>query len=807
MNTHRRNQTMKRLAFLTLVVLLITAAAFSQLQRTFETHTRSMLRQTVYNTGELGRALEGSNSNQVGIGEQTSALEWPPNSRMTLDGILYFGQHNGQGSGLVLRAKVNGIYEARACGGITDGSGNATSVAGVYVLPGTITRTENYPLRADGTLNTAYNPDEAEEIIVARYRTTPPMNLEIVQTSRAWSYPGYDAFIIVEYDIVNNDTTDYTDGFVMSQNAFSPSAFGLMRKYGVWNESSTTSRSREEYARYNYSRMMTYVHPRDGFPDLGTAKGTSYFDQWSTPGNRGGLDAPQAIGAFPLHYDYDHLQPRSQTQYTVTDSARVWDANGKFKQPYTTETNGNRNQEMSRTIALGLDITVHNPNAINSMNTSASATSDSANWTKGYAPYGVAPFPNAMVDAQVNRAFREYWHGRMKPRASSGSGYTGAFFHYMSFGPYIFRKGEHLKFAIAQVVGYGPGVAADSVWRDAGGMNANTSSNGWFGPVPSWYNTLTYPGLSAIAGITTMGSTYLQSHELPWYVSAGKGISRTDTSKVISIRDAADRAIQMYTGAPLVKYDGVQFKPESTAASGAYRTTYIPFPAPLATVLDGKDTKNRVVWGPQVEGFKSLPSVQSAVAAGRIKSGLKHYLVMKSPDGLGPWVVLDSVAIRDSRYFNVDPDYPNQYAFRDGASVLSENYYYCVVSVDSLGGKSGMTNMTYHMTQKGSVTELGGKLYVAPNPLILSSNFGGSTKEGDIKDKIGFYGLPKRAKIRVFSYSGQLVGEIDHANSVYSHEWFQISRNSQRIAAGVYFYVVEDLDKGSTATGKFVIIH
>jgi hypothetical protein len=171
-------------------------------------------------------------------------------------------------------------------------------------------------------------------------------------------------------------------------------------------------------------------------------------------------------------------------------------------------------------------------------------------------------------------------------------------------------------------------------------------------------------------------------------------------------------------------------------------------------------------------------------------------------------VRLDSVALQDPRYYNVDPTYhANQYVFKDDQSLLSENYYYCVVSVDSLGGRSGMTNMTYHMTQKQAVKQLGGKLYVAPNPLVLTSNFGGSTREGDIKDKIGFYGLPKKSRIRVFSYSGQLVGEINHDSDVFSHEWFQISRNSQRIAAGVYFYVVEDLEKGDTATGKFVIIH
>jgi hypothetical protein len=796
---------MKRQIIAVLVLVLVSTAALAQRQRTFETHVRSMLHQTVYNTGELGRALEGSNSTTVGIPERTSALEWPPNSRQTLDGVLYYGQHNGQGSGLVLRALVRGTYEFRACGGITDGSGNQTTIAGQYVLPGEITRTENYPVLSDGSLNTNYNPNEAEEIIATKYQTTLPMKLEITQTSRAWSFPGYDAFIITEYDIYNFDDVDYTEGFVMSQNAFSPSAFGLMRKYGVWNESSTTSRSREEYARYNYSRLMTYVHPRDGFPDINTTKGTSYFNDWSTPGNRGGLDSPQAIGVLPLHYDYDNLQSRSAVTYTVSDSARVWDANGKFKQPYTTETNGNRNQEMSRTILLGLTITTHNPSGINSVNVSVSATGDSALWTKYHKPYGVAPFTGAPVDPVKNDEFRRYWHGRMKPRASSASGYTGAFFHYMSFGPYVFPKGQHLKFAIAHVVGYGPGTAADSVWRDGGG--ANSSNTGFFSPVPSWQAEISYPGLSAIAGITTMGSNYLQTHELPWYVSAGKGISSVDTAKVISIRDAADRAIQMYTGNALVKYDGEQFKPENTAPTGAYNTTYIPYPAPNLNVWDGKDTKNRLVWGPQVEGFRSLPAVQAAASAGRIKAGLKHYLVMKSPDGLGPWVVLDSVSIRDSRYYNTDPDYPNQYVYRDAASILSENYYYCVVSVDSLGGKSGMTNMTYHPTQKGAVNALGGKLYVAPNPLVLSSSFGGSTTQGDIKDKIGFYGLPKNCKIRIFSYSGQLVGEIDHNTNQYSHEWFQISRNSQRIAAGVYFYVVEDFDRGDHATGKFVIIH
>jgi len=789
---------MKRTVLFFALSVALISDAWSQ--RDYVTHTRSLLRQTIYNTGELGRALEGSNSNVVGLPEGTSALEWPPNSRITIDGIPYWGQQNGQGSALVLRALVNGSYEFRACGGVTDGSGNATAVAGVFVIPGSLTRIENYPTLPDGSLNPSYDPNEAEEIIISRYKTIAPMRLSITQTSRAWSFPGYDAFIIYEYDILNEDTVDYTEGFVMFQNALSPSAFGLMRKYGVWSESSTTSRSREEYARYNFSRLMLYVHPRDGFPEQ------TYFDVWSQPGGRGGLNSPQAIGFLPLHYDYDHLMLKQNTQYLVSDSARVWDANDKFKQPYATETNSNRNQDVQRTIDRGLSLSLHNPAGFNHKTTGSTPSADSTAWANYHAPYRVCTWNPSLQDPVRSAEMIDYWHGRMKPRALSASGYTGAFFHYTSFGPYIFPKGQSLKFSTAHAVGYGPGVSADSVWRDAGGANSTTT--GWFLPVPSWYDTLTYPGLSAIAGITSMGSTYLRNHELPWYVTAGNGISSADPSKVISLRDVADRAIQMYTGQPLTKYDGIQFRPESTPASGAYGSgqTYIPFPAPVLNVYNSADVKNRLVWSPAIEGFTSLPSVQAAVAAGRIRAGLSHYLVLRSYDGV-TWERMDSVARRDSRYYNADPTFPNQYTVRDAGSLSGEGYFYCVLSVDSLGGKSGYTNVTPHLTQQNAVDRLGEtKVFVAPNPLVLQGPFKFTGLQGDPADRLNFYGLPRRATIRIFSYSGQLITSVEH-DSYYSHEWVQLSRNDQRIASGVYFYTVEDLDTGAIVRGKFVVIH
>jgi hypothetical protein len=783
---------MKRISYLLLAVALCSTVALSQ--RDFRTHTRSMLHQTVYNTGEIGRALEASNSTTVGLPEGTSSWEWPPYSKQTLNQIVYWGHQNSFGSGILFGATIRGASVYKACGGITDGSGNATTIAGIYSIPGSVTRTENYPVLADGSLNPAYNPDDAEETIVSHFTTTDPMKLSITQTSRAWSFPGYDAFVIIEYDIVNNDTVDYTNGMVMFENAIAPSAFGLQRKYGLWNESANTTRSREVYARYNFTRYLTYVHCRDGYPDQ------TYFNQWSTDGNRGGLDGPQAVGFMVLHYDYTHLQLKSQTSYTLTDTARVWDANNKFLQPYTSQVIPNRNVDLSasRAVSYGLTLSSRTYSGFDFKSTTATPKTDSTNWATYYGP-------SRLQDAATNKALMDYWQGRPKPRALSGNGYTQTTLHYTSFGPYVFAKGQHLQFSVAELVGYGSGVAADAVLRDAGG--ASTSTTQFYHPVPSWYDSLAIAGTSGIAGLNYMGSAYLKNgaHKLPWYVT-GK-ISAADTNAVISLRNVADRAIQMYTGNQLTNYDLTQFKPENTSATGAYNSSYIPIPAPQLFVYDAADVKNKLVWGPQVEGFSGLANVQTAKAAGRIKSGLSHYIVLKSPEGLGPWTRQDSVGIRDPRYFNRDTQYPNQYVYRDTTSLLSENYYYAVISMDSLGGKSGMTNVTYHATQKGAVAHLGGRLYVAPNPLILTSSFGGSTKQGDIKDEIGFYGLPQHSTIRIFSYSGQLVGTIEHNSNTYSNEWFQISKNNQRIASGVYFYIVEDHDEGTRATGKFVIIH
>jgi hypothetical protein len=128
-------------------------------------------------------------------------MEWPSNSRLILDRQNFPGQHNSFGSGIWVAA-------TRADG------------AAVLVLRGRLQlerrprprrrrpqlarrapRIENYPVLESGDLNPAYNPDEAEEIIISEWDT--PAGIRVTRTSRAWSYPGYDSFIIYEYEFTN----------------------------------------------------------------------------------------------------------------------------------------------------------------------------------------------------------------------------------------------------------------------------------------------------------------------------------------------------------------------------------------------------------------------------------------------------------------------------------------------------------------------------------------------------------------------------------------------------------------------------
>ena len=735
----------KQIAFTLILAFAVVTIAGGQSRR-YEIQRRGMLHQTVYNTGELGRPYDDGSS---GSTPNVPSFEWPANSSLYVDGTPYNGQYNSFGAGFYIFATKNLDSTNRytdMCGAVSDNDGNASDVEGVYSQPISLTRTENYPVRADGTLNPAYNPNEAEEVIVSKWRTINT-GVTVTRTSRAWSYPDYDDFIIYEYELENTSPDTLTDMIVAWGYSLAPSLFADQREFNRWTEGDF--RARDQFARYDLTRYLSYNTDRDGTPD------PRYFDVWAASGDfGGGLDAPQAVGILPLHYDHDHLALRGETNAFVARSENryVWDATNRMKQPYINRYE-NGNLYPSKVGNYGF--------------------LDCVSQRK------TGPVQNIGSDATY---FSPYWWGRAKPSWTIGSRQPVG--HIYGFGPYTLPPGEKMSMVIAEVAGFGAGVAADSVYQDLGGgagSDGNDPEPGMH-PVPSWYHTIHYPAAVTPNGSSdAMGSDYLQTHPLPSYVN----------SNVISIRDVADRAIQMYDGGSLVKYDTTQFEPMSTPETGVYQVS-IPFPAPGITVENTPASSNKVIWSSAVESFM----------APRLDAPLSYYEVLRANHPLDRWVRIDSVGTHDPRYYD---DATATYAVLDNSSRLLESYYYSVVSVDSLGGRSGMTNMTLHETQLPAAESLN-RVFAVPNPLIVTSGFTGASPGGDINNRIGFYGLPKRATIRIFSFSGQLVNTIEHNADNYSVAWYQVTRNNQLLASGVYFFTVDD-DQGHRIHGKFVVIH
>ena len=716
-------------------------------QRDWQVHRRGLLHQSVFNTGELGRPYSAGGT----VSEGRPSMEWPPNSRIILDRTNYPGQHNSFGSGIWLAATGPNGRQYAFCGAVSNTNGEPVPVVGVYSSPRQVSRTENYPVLEDGSLNPAFNPDEAEEIIVSSWDT--PTGIRVTRTSRAWSYPGYDSFIIYEYTFENVSGAQLRDVFITFANTFAPSMFGYQRNHGDWSEGAFRGQPPaglgDHFARFDLKRWMTYNHEREGLPE------EVFFDAWSEEGGRGGLNSPQAAGLLVLHYDYDHLATRDQTNQVFlipADSSGMWDQNGKAKQPFMLRyENGNLYEGK---IGPWMDPQLRRKVGI------WQSLEDSIRFAEQFEP-----------------ELWDYWRGRSSTSANLSWWQPVA--RGYGFFPYVMAAGEIVQFSVAEVVGYGPGGEGDHVYSDLGGVvRAGSEAGAIFNPVPSWYQRIEYPHLG---GADYMGSTYLQDHPLPWYV----------TPPVISIRDVADRAIEMYTGRQLVKHDTLQYRPEEAPATGRYSTVPIPFPAPAITIENTRAAANRITWGPQVEAFNTP----------RLKAPLSHYEVLRAPHPLGPWSVLAEVTPGDPQFFE-----DGQYSVLDVESNLGDEVAYAVLSVDTDGGRSGRTNLTLHETQ-APPSEALGKVYVVPNPLLVTSGLSGTDRGGDIADRVQFMGLTSRCTIRIFSYTGQLIQTIEHDRESYGDPWYQLTFNNQVIASGIYYFVVEDHATGDRANGKFVVIH
>jgi hypothetical protein len=109
------------------------------------------------------------------------------------------------------------------------------------------------------------------------------------------------------------------------------------------------------------------------------------------------------------------------------------------------------------------------------------------------------------------------------------------------------------------------------------------------------------------------------------------------------------------------------------------------------------------------------------------------------------------------------------------------------------------------------------KAYVYPNPYRIDEDYRAGGFEGrgeedrppDRTRTVMFANIPPKCVIRIYSLDGDLVREIEHDADVSEfetqHRWDLITRNTQMVVSGLYYWTVESED-GETQVGKLAII-
>ncbi|MFC1481802.1 hypothetical protein ACFL6E_06115 [Candidatus Neomarinimicrobiota bacterium] len=775
---------------MSIVVLLLPAARLPAQIREYRIHDRGMLHETVYNTGEIGRAwMTGEAGNKTAV----PVFEWPARSYTIVDGIEYSGQHNILGAGVYIAANEDGVPGLADrlfafCGGV--GASTPEITFGLSSFPLYMTETENFPVLDDGSLNPDYDPDEAEEIIETAWASS--VGITVKRTSRAWSYPDYDDMIIYEYEFEYTGDTDGNPATIERTTTlkdvhfnfiygFAPSMYGYQRHYQEWKYESGIYRGDQNNhwdGDYWLSFNLNLRTAQNANVAAKPEPNKELFLEYAESGkNGGGLTSPQAPGYVVLHYDTTHLAKVIPTDSSFAvgnfDNYTVYGPDDLAQLPE----NESESQSILRNVALHLQTKVtpvptdsvqwyyeldnqfriKQPfsNKVSTGNTRSSkmkteSLSPGKRWSGVYSP-GSTTWPKMLNNAA---GMEDYgWWGRAaypyRQSADAGQKHT-------VFGPYTLEPGDKLYFAIAEVVGYGaePGKPVE------GGQVAR-----------QWEPTKDWNNMPVEVEGEIMTNHYIDDYGYPDYVNS---------DSAITVTQVAHKAFRAYLG----KEPAVPVWPEGNPPTGSYLIP-VPFPAPAIGVKNTATGEISITWSRAVEAFTH----------DRLMGALDHFNVYRSNAGMGPWELLESIQLGA---VTLDGGY--EYIDADSTVKVGETRYWAVTSVDINGNESGLTNLADFEKNIGAVERLG-KVYAVPNPFIEKSGFTGDGAEG----RIGFYGLTAACTIRIYSYAGQLVQTIEHNDPVYTTAWLQVTRNAQSIASGVYFFVVTT-PAGEQATGKFIVI-
>jgi hypothetical protein len=157
----------------------------------------------------------------------------------------------------------------------------------------------------------------------------------------------------------------------------------------------------------------------------------------------------------------------------------------------------------------------------------------------------------------------------------------------------------------------------------------------------------------------------------------------------------------------------------------------------------------------------------------------------------------------------------------------SQKYYFSVTAFDFGSPLSGLTSLEtrpnknfiaeYPQNQNTLIENAGLNIIVYPNPYRGDDRYREDGFEGRGIDqpaeerihRIHFTNLPHKCTIRIFSIDGDLIREINHdmpkdSPQSMHDEWDLITRNTQLVVSGIYYYSVES--EFGNYIGKIVII-
>jgi hypothetical protein len=766
---------MKQIHLLSLILLFcVNGSLFGQYQD-YRIHNRGMLNQTVYNTGELGRPWStGPQGNQTSL----PLMEWPAHSALTLNNVPYSGQHNSIGAGVLIAGNPDSLpglanRQYSHCGGV--GATLPEISFGVWSFPISLNKIENYPILVDGTLNPNYDPNEAEEIIVASWATN--MGIKVTRTSRAYSYPDYDDFIIYEYEFEFNGDIDGSGKVAFTKTwkdlqfsfvyGFGQSMYGYQRHYNDWKYDGGLYKGDQDqfwdadyWLTFNMDRQTALDTNLAGKPEPDS---TQFGINARTGVNGGGLCSPQAPGFSIMYFDTTHLAIVDPNDATKNESEF---APYVASNPYALDSHYHIKQPWTNRIQTG---------DVNSIKTETgeltSTLRSSSAWTT-ISGTNLPPIRAPYYNANKVASYKAYWPGRAKLN------YTNTTFgrKNINFGPYTMRFGDKIRFTVAEVVGYG---AAPYKPVEGGRDSTGHGILSRWNSAPSW-NKPAY-SFDKYHNKVKMTNNYLKDFGYPDYVN----------SNVHDVMQVAHKAFEAYLGLDSAHVNAMlPIHPDSSIipSHGIYNNIPMPPPAPGINLANTDSATVFISWNKNAELF-SHP---------RLTGKPSVYRVWRSNSAEGPWKLLGSI---NAGIENLGTN--NMYSFYDNDQSLTigEAAWYSITSEDANGNRSGRTNMTLFQKNIGAVSKMK-KVYAVPNPFFGKSGFTGN---GNVNQEIGFYGLPVRCTIRIFSFAGNLVETIEHDENSYSVPSFQVSKNGQEIASGIYFFVATT-PEGDKYSGKFVVI-